>query len=117
MGTRTTDNEGYEHPTGVADAPTVAMYRDGLTVTAATLAEAVAAIEAHPCAGITTSIGGERTATGWDVCAAFSERRAGVRGMVRATCWQGHEVPLVDGVGRCHCGEDITVIGRWSDGR
>ena len=100
---RTTDRDGYEHPTGVADAP-VEMYRDGIRAAALRLSDAVRALEAHPCFGLTRGrVTGERTSGGWTVEALFGAPRA-----VSATCWQGHEVPLVDGRGRCHCGESIA---------
>jgi hypothetical protein len=99
-----TNENGYEHPTGVADAP-VEMYRDGIRSSARTLTSAVRALEAHPCWGLTRGrVTGERTSGGWTVEALFAEPRA-----ASATCWQGHEVPLTDGHGRCHCGETISV--------
>jgi hypothetical protein len=101
---RTTDRDGFVHPTGVASVP-VAMFRDGIRAAARTLTDAVRALEVHPCFGLSRGlVTGERTSDGWTVEALFAEPRG-----VSATCWQGHEVPLVDGVGRCHCGETISV--------
>ena len=111
MTARTTDNEGFEHPTGVADAPTVAMYRDGLTVRGASLDAVLRAMADSHVTGLAFRVVGERTVHGWELRASFAEKRAGVPVPVSgaATCWQGHEVPLVDGAGRCHCGETIAV--------
>ena len=101
---RTTDRDGFVHPTGVASGIPVAMYRDGIRAAARTLTDAVRALEVHPCFGLSRGlVTGERTASGWTVEALFTEPRA-----ASATCWQGHDVPLVDGVGRCHCGETIS---------
>jgi hypothetical protein len=101
-----TNENGYEHPTGIADAP-VAMYRDGIRAAALRLSDAARALEAHPCWGLTRgAVTGERTESGWIVEALFGAPRA-----VSATCWQGHDVELVDGRGRCHCGESIAVTG------
>ena len=100
-----TNENGYEHPTGVASGIPVAMYRDGIRSSARTLTDAVRALETHPCFGLSRGlVTGERTSSGWTVEALFTESRS-----ASATCWQGHDVPLVDGVGRCHCGETISV--------
>ena len=99
-----TNENGFEHPTGVASVP-VAMYRDGIRAVARTLTDAVRALETHPCFGLSRGlVTGERTSGGWVVEALFTESRS-----ASATCWMGHDVPLVDGHGRCHCGETISV--------
>jgi hypothetical protein len=105
-----TNENGYEHPTGMTSAP-VAMYRDGIRASAVRLSDAVRALEAHPCWGLTRgAVTGERTESGWIVEALFGAPRAGLPTETgrAATCWQGHEVELVDGRGRCHCGESIA---------
>jgi len=84
-------------------------HRDGIEAEGETLKEVLYKIADHPAVtdGEIVSAIAYRTATRAYGRAVYRERGAGVP--TAATCWQGHEVPLVDGVGRCHCGETIEI--------
>jgi hypothetical protein len=112
-----TNENGYEHPTGVdeSDGCRVEVGRYAVTATGPTLSATLRALAGHPLVqdGEVHFLSGHARGAVATIAGFLRERRAPMptpAGRGTAACWQGHEVSLVDGRGRCHCGETISRL-------